>query len=225
MIDPKRVFAHYGGMRRLLPALCLALALSAPAQADPAALSREDLRAIVRTEAARTGMPPELADAVATVESNYDIRAIGGVGEIGLMQILPSTARMLGFYGSNAELADPATNARYGVNYLSSAWRQAKGDICTTVMKYRAGHGESRFSHKSVAYCVRVRQILAAQGHEVTGTVPVATFGDPSGRITAAGLRAGGGKAGRKRSRVDWAAYDKRVKAIESRMGSGGIMR
>ncbi|WP_261405775.1 lytic transglycosylase domain-containing protein [Chenggangzhangella methanolivorans] len=42
-------------------------------------------------------MPPELAEAVATVESGFDPRAVGGVGEIGLMQVLPSTARMLGF--------------------------------------------------------------------------------------------------------------------------------
>jgi soluble lytic murein transglycosylase-like protein len=51
------------------------------------------------------------------VESGYNPAAIGGVGEVGLMQILPSSARMLGFGVSNADLAMPATNIRYGVRY------------------------------------------------------------------------------------------------------------
>jgi hypothetical protein len=45
-------------------------------------------------------------------------------------------------------------------------------------MKYRAGHGETRFSFLSVNYCVAVRGKLAARGFRVTGTVPVATFGE-----------------------------------------------
>jgi hypothetical protein len=46
------------------------------------------------------------------------------------------------------------------------------------VMKYRAGHGESRFSFLSVNYCLAVRSKLAARGFRVTGNVPVATFGE-----------------------------------------------
>ncbi|MDX6804584.1 lytic transglycosylase domain-containing protein [Terrihabitans rhizophilus] len=215
-----------------LPILWLTLSASAdPAgaqEAAAAAVSRADLKAIVRTTAAKAGMPPELADAVATVESNYNTGARGYDGEIGMMQILPSTARMLGFYGTNQELADPATNARYAVEYLSSAWRKASGDICTTVMKYRAGHGETRFSHKSVAYCVRVRELLAAQGFPVTGVVPPATFGDSRGTVASAGrVRSGGPKASRgRRSKIDWARYERRVKEIDARMSSGlTIMR
>src|SRR5688572_10704099 len=115
-------------------ALALAATLlAAPALADP--LDPVDLRVMVRTEAVQRGLAPEIADAVATVESGYRPSAIGDVGEIGLMQILPSTARMLGFSGTNLELADPATNIRYGVTYLAGAWRLANGDVCTTVMK------------------------------------------------------------------------------------------
>jgi hypothetical protein len=46
-------------------------------------------------------------------------------------------------------------------------------------MKYRAGHGETRFSFLSVNYCIAVRSKLAARGFQVTGSVPVATFGEP----------------------------------------------
>jgi hypothetical protein len=123
------------------------------------------------------------------VESGYNPGAIGGVGEIRLMQILPSTARMLGFGGSLSELAVPATNIHYGVMYLAEAWRLAGGDLCTAVMKYRAGHGETRFSYRSVDYCVAVRSKLIARGFPVTGSVPVATFGEPGGGGGGGGCR------------------------------------
>lgn len=144
----------------------------------PATDNRAGFRALIEKEASREGLAPEIAEAVMAVESGYNPAAIGGVGEIGLMQILPSTARMLGFSGTIADLAIPANNIHYGVTYLARAWRLAGGDLCTAVMKYRAGHGETRFSYLSVNYCLAVRSKLAARGFRVTGTVPVATFGD-----------------------------------------------
>lgn len=157
--------------------------LPVPAVATDA---RSRYRALIEKEASRTGLPAEIAEAVMSVESGFNPDAIGGVGEIGLMQILPSTARMLGFNGTLAELAVPETNIHYGVTYLARAWRLAGGDICTATMKYRAGHGETRFSHLSVNYCVAVRSRLAARGFQVSGNVPVATFGEP-GRSGGAG--------------------------------------
>jgi len=145
----------------------------------PAAGSRDAYRGLLRQEAARAGLPPDVADAVTEVESSYDPGTVGADGEIGLMQVLPSTARMLGFAGTLDELAVPETNIRYGVTYLAAAWRLAGGDICTAAMKYRAGHGETRFSYRSVEYCLRVRAKLFARGYPVTGAVPVATFGEP----------------------------------------------
>jgi soluble lytic murein transglycosylase-like protein len=149
---------------------------------DPSDGSRESSRTLVRAEAARAGIPPDLADAVAEVESGYHFRAVGAAGEIGLMQVMPATAQMLGFTGTVSELAVPEVNVRFGVAYLARAWRLAGGDICTAAMKYRAGHGETRFSFKSVDYCISVRAKLAARGYPVTGAVPVPTFGEPNGR-------------------------------------------
>ena len=85
------------------------------------------------------------------------------------MQVMPATARLLGFRGSLDELADPATNIPLGVQYLAQAYQLARGDLCTTVMKYRAGHGETRFSIRSVDYCKRAREILSGAGHKVSG--------------------------------------------------------
>jgi hypothetical protein len=136
-------------------------------------------RAIIEREALAHGVPPELAEAVMAVESSYNPATVGADGEVGLMQLMPATAAMLGFTGTAAELAVPETNIRYGVMYLAGAWQLAAQDICTAGMKYRAGHGETRFSVRSVDYCVRVRAHLAASGFPVTGTVPAPTFGQP----------------------------------------------
>ncbi|MFD0466666.1 transglycosylase SLT domain-containing protein [Microvirga aerilata] len=98
------------------------------------------------------------------IESRYDPAAIGSVGEIGLMQVRPKTAELLGFQGTSAELAQPQTNLRYGVGYLAKAWRLASGDLCRTLMKYRAGHGSETMSALSVEYCRRARLHLASVG-------------------------------------------------------------
>jgi soluble lytic murein transglycosylase-like protein len=149
-------------------------------------------RALIAKEARNSALAPEIAEAVMAVESGYNPDAIGGSGEIGLMQIMPSTARMLGFIGSNAELAVPETNIHYGVLYLAQAWRLAGGDLCTATMKYRAGHGETRFSYLSVNYCLAVRAKLAARGFAVTGEVPTPTFGAPGSAAPSSVARAGG---------------------------------
>jgi len=62
-------------------------------------------RALIAKEAGQQGLAPAIAEAVMAVESGFNPDAVGGAGEIGLMQIMPSTARMLGFSGGNAELA------------------------------------------------------------------------------------------------------------------------
>ncbi|MGA7384646.1 MAG: transglycosylase SLT domain-containing protein, partial [Methylocella sp.] len=112
-------------------------------------------RALIKGEAAKNGLPPDIADAVTAIESGYDPGAIGGAGEIGLMQVRPETAAMLGFKGDLAELARPNVNIHYGVTYLGQAWQLANGDLCRALMKYRAGHDEEIMSALSMTYCGR----------------------------------------------------------------------
>jgi soluble lytic murein transglycosylase-like protein len=164
-----------------------------------------------------------MADAVMRVESNYNASARGRDGEYGLMQVMPPTARLLGHQGPIEALADPETNIRLGVRYLADAWRLAKGDICTAAMKYRAGHGETRFSVLSVRYCERIRQHLASISYPVTGMVPEPTMGFRND-ITRMGVAIGTQQAARRlasgkklRSRVGWANYDSRMRELDRR--------
>ena len=101
----------------------------APEPPAPAArqspAERSGIRALIEQETLKTDLPADIAEAVVFVESSYDASTIGRVGEIGLMQVRPGTAAMLGFIGSTAELAKPEVNIHYGVIYLSQAWRLA----------------------------------------------------------------------------------------------------
>ncbi len=189
-------------------------------------------RDVVKQAAERAGIPVEIVDAVIRTESGYNPNVTGAVGEVGLMQVRPSTARMLGFSGTLEELREPHNNIALGVAYLAGAWRLAKGDICTTVMKYRAGHGETRFSARSIDYCVRVRSYLAEANYPLTGEVPSPSFGyvdiGPrwgvgTGSVAAAHRLAAHRKL---RSRVAWHGYDLQMKAFDARARSSmSIMR
>lgn len=150
---------------------------------QPPQTRRDMFLPIVAEESKRAGLPPEIADAVCQIESAYNPSAIGGVGEIGLMQVLPTTAAMLGYQGSAAGLADPKTNIHFGVKYLAKAWELADGDLCRALMKYRAGHGEERFTPLSIDYCRRAREHLAAVGAglPIPSTNPIAAKGRASG--------------------------------------------
>ncbi|MFC3691180.1 lytic transglycosylase domain-containing protein [Chenggangzhangella methanolivorans] len=119
---------------------------------------------IVRREASARGLPPEVAEAVAHVETGFRPDAVGAVGEIGLMQIRPATAEMLGHDGGALALFDPETNARFAVRYLAKAWKLANGDLCRALMKYRAGHGAETMSPLSATYCLRAKAYLARLG-------------------------------------------------------------
>jgi Transglycosylase SLT domain len=137
------------------------------ASASRALKDRSTYLPAIAQEAAASGVPPALVDAVVRIESRYDPTAVGSIGEIGLMQVRPKTAALLGFQGTSAELAEPRTNLRYGVGYLAKAWRLADGNLCRALMKYRAGHGSDKMSALSIEYCRRARQHLAAVGTEI----------------------------------------------------------
>ena len=105
-------------------------------------------------------MPVNLAHAIVSIESNYRAGVRGGAGEIGLMQIKPATARMMGFRGTVKALYNPDTNLKYGMKYLAGAYKRSGGTICGTVLKYNAGHGAKRMNPISARYCRKAKRIL-----------------------------------------------------------------
>ncbi|RWD58099.1 MULTISPECIES: transglycosylase SLT domain-containing protein [unclassified Mesorhizobium] len=120
--------------------------------------------AIIARYAASYGVPVSLAKAVIKIESNYRPNMVGSAGEIGLMQIKPATARMMGYTGSAKGLFDPDTNIKYGMKYLAMAQGLGGGTTCGTILKYNAGHGARRMNPVSAAYCSKVKVQMAALG-------------------------------------------------------------
>ncbi|WP_366514540.1 transglycosylase SLT domain-containing protein [Mesorhizobium sp.] len=119
---------------------------------------------IIERHAASNGVPVSLAKAVIMIESSFQPNQVGSAGEIGLMQIKPSTARMMGYSGSIKGLYDPETNIKYGMKYLAMARNLGDGTTCGTILKYNAGHGAKRMNPISAAYCGKVKVQLAALG-------------------------------------------------------------
>ncbi len=239
-----------GAEPHVLPPARPPLMLDAPKQPELAASAaplpgmpegRKLYLPMIAAEAKARGLPPEVADAVARVESGYNPGAIGGDGERGMMQVMPPTAAMLGFKGTAAELAEPATNIKLGVSYLADAWKLSNGDLCRTLMKYRAGHNQERMSALSVEYCRRAKSHLAAIGSPLAaGPLPEAEFGTVPGglgptfagganpqvrRVAGRLVRVGRVRTART-SRSFWASHTARIKAIEARLPwkRGGIM-
>lgn len=88
-------------------------------------------------------LPPGLQSAVCYVESHHDPRAMhiddGGSASIGICEVKLSTARLLGFKGSETELKAPKTNIYYSASYLSYQLRRYHGDVHKAVAAYNAG--------------------------------------------------------------------------------------
>lgn len=106
------------------------------------------------------GIPEALAHAVISVESNYRANARGSAGEVGLMQIKPATARMMGYRGSTKALYNPETNIKFGMKYLAMAHKLGGGTTCGTILKYNAGHAAKRMNPVSKRYCGKVTRLM-----------------------------------------------------------------
>ncbi|MBA3448218.1 MAG: lytic transglycosylase domain-containing protein [Pseudaminobacter sp.] len=135
---------------------------TASVSAKPKTSSGRPYGSIVAQYASSYGVPVALAHAVIQVESNYRPDARGSAGEIGLMQIKPATARMMGYSGGAQGLFDPATNIKYGMKYLGKARELGGGTTCGTILKYNAGHAAKRMNPVSSAYCKKVQVHLGA---------------------------------------------------------------
>lgn len=124
---------------------------------------RAKYASLIRKAAAKHGVPEKIAKAVVEVESNFNPRARGSAGEVGLMQIKPATARGIGYRGSTKSLYDPATNLEWGMKYLAGAHKRAGGDLCGTILRYNAGHYAKRMNPVSRRYCSKVKQLMASR--------------------------------------------------------------
>ncbi len=143
--DTGAVTVHAGPETRLDPAAPARPILRPPAAADhrsapgvwsPAPSSLPiptPVRATIAREARREALSPHLVEAVGWVESRLNSRARSPKGALGVMQLMPATARSLG-----VDPGDPDDNIRGGTAYLAQLLQRYDGDIVKALAAYNA---------------------------------------------------------------------------------------
>lgn len=117
-------------MKRSLLVLLFVFPLLASAQMENAPPDR-----IVRQYAAHYRVPPELIAALIDVESRWNPHAVSNKGAMGLMQLMPATARRFGALDPfNAE-----QNIAAGTRYVTALMWEFHGDMRLVTAAYYAG--------------------------------------------------------------------------------------
>jgi soluble lytic murein transglycosylase-like protein len=138
----------------------LVLPTLAPAQATPMFAER-----CVEHYATHYGVPPELIAALIDVESRWDPNAVSSKGALGLMQLMPATARRFGAF----QPFDTEQNIAAGTRYVTTLMWEFHGDLRLVTAAYYAGdHWISRkqLNYRNpdvVAYVQAVRRRYRAR--------------------------------------------------------------
>jgi soluble lytic murein transglycosylase len=117
-------------------------------------------RAMVRHYAAHYNVPQELISALIDVESAWNPRAVSDKGALGLMQLMPETARHFGARNP----FDPEQNIAAGTRYVTTLMREFHGDLRLVAAGYNAGDrwvGRKQLHYRNsdvVAYVESVRR-------------------------------------------------------------------
>jgi soluble lytic murein transglycosylase-like protein len=102
----------------------------------PAPVPVKDPTTLVRDAARRTGLPAALVESVARVESNFRPDAVSPKGALGVMQLMPATAKAL-----EADPHDTAQNIDAGARLLRDLLIKYDGDVVKALSAYNAGSG------------------------------------------------------------------------------------
>jgi soluble lytic murein transglycosylase-like protein len=99
-------------------------------------ISSTEVDGIIDRVSQKIGIDKELVKLVAKTESGKDQRAVSNRGAIGVMQLMPDTAKGLGVNPYNTE-----ENIEGGAKYLKEMLSQFNGDVSKALAAYNAGPG------------------------------------------------------------------------------------
>jgi soluble lytic murein transglycosylase-like protein len=145
------------------------------------AFSQQEIDAAIDQAAARHNVDPSLVRAVIKVESNFNPNAVSRKGAMGLMQLMPQTARRLNV--SNP--FDPEQNVDAGVRQLKHLMENYGGDVKLTLAAYNAGPGAVARSAgvphyaETRQYVKRITQLYYGGTDSTEGRILGGTFHEP----------------------------------------------
>src|SRR5438067_2214415 len=160
--------------------------VSKPATLDMATLPRE-VDAAIEQAAARHQVDPNLVRAIVKVESDFNPHAVSRKGAMGLMQLMPSTARSL----QVTNPFDAKQNIDGGVRHLKGLLEDFNGDVSKSVAAYNAGasavsrnHGVPPFA-ETQAYVRRINQLYNGEAPvRPNQAAPIRVYRDKFGVLT-----------------------------------------
>jgi soluble lytic murein transglycosylase-like protein len=161
-------------------------AMTTPTISNPE-LARPDLEKMVDRIAVEQGVESPLVHSVIRAESNYNPNAVSPKGALGIMQLIPSTARRFGV--SNP--LDVAENIQGGVRYLRFLLDYYKGDYPKAIAAYNAGEGAVDKYHgvppyiETQTYVRRVAKGLEAARQRPASPAPAPPNSETPGHILA----------------------------------------
>ncbi len=108
--------------------------------------NKKKYTSIIKAAAAKHQLDPNLLHAVIYAESAYNATAVSSAGAVGLMQLMPATAKRYGVTNRH----DPAQNINGGARYLKDLLKLFKFNTRLAVAAYNAGEGAVKKYNNSV---------------------------------------------------------------------------
>ncbi|MDZ7921241.1 lytic transglycosylase domain-containing protein [Rhodoferax sp.] len=150
------------------------------------------IQPLLKEAAARYRVDYELLQALVATESGFDAAAVSPKGAIGLMQVMPDTARRFGvdsdrWLSIETKLADPKININLGTRYLRLLIDMFPGKLDLALASYNAGEGAVQRAGNKVPNYKETQNYVATVGelYAALKPVPVAQVRASNGRVKA----------------------------------------
>lgn len=152
------------------------------------AVTSEEVESAINAAANRHGVDPNLVNAIIKVESNFNPHAVSNKGAMGLMQLMPGTARNLNVTNP----FDVDQNVDAGVRHFRQLLEDFHGDVKLSLAAYNAGekavttHGGIPPYHETQNYVRQITNLYnGGMNLQVAPTkAPIKVYRDNSGVLT-----------------------------------------